>query len=267
MDKVIRIKYDLLVSGKFDELLRLENEIIQRIVNRPISPVVDVELKELYIDLSNQLIDIRTLPLYKDVIELKISAGYLTELPKLLYPPNLRKLTINGMFLQKLNQLFVSISVESLYIISTKNGFHTFPIDVTSIKTLENLTFDGSGFKSIPSEISNLSNLKTFTSTNGELLDSRTLTKLINLISLNLSHNQIREFPSSQDLYNLTAIESIDLSDNQITKLGPKLPSGETDVYIPFYTEQLSYLNLQNNKVDEWPPEFGLIDEKTRGTI
>lgn len=109
------------------------------------------------------------------------------------------------------------LPLETIYL--WKNRLKIFPLSLTEIKSLQNLTISYNFISELPSRIDNLSNL----------------------ISLDVSNNNIFELPRS--IGNLDSLEYLDLEENNITYLPTEIG----------HLHNLSKLNLGNNKISYLP--------------
>ena len=125
-------------------------------------------------------------------------------------------------------------------------------IEQAAVYGWTNLNLSGSELKTLPSEITKLTNLIGL-----DLSDNRLtslppeINRLTNLTSLNVSANRLMSLPS--EINRLTNLTSLDVSANRLTSL-PSEINGLTN---------LTSLNLRNNQLKGSPPEITRLTNLT----
>jgi internalin A len=136
----------------------------------------------------------------------------------------------------------------------TSNNLTAFDIDAAlkNAKTTTKLVLKNRKLTSIPSEISQLTNLEELDLSGNELIEcSSGLQSLKNLKTLNLSGNKLKSIPS--EICELKNLETLNLSNNEIK--GGSLGC----------LTNLKWLYLNNNKLSDFPE--GLFQLKSLKTL
>ncbi|MEH1793142.1 leucine-rich repeat domain-containing protein [Nostoc sp.] len=121
-------------------------------------------------------------------------------------------------------------------------------IEQAATDKVKKLDLSGEGLTTLPSEIGQLTNLRSLHLSRNQLssLPSE-FGQLTNLQSLNLGSNQLSSLPL--EIVQLTNLQFLNLNDNQLSNLPPEIVQ----------LTNLQTLYLRSNQLSSLPPEFGQL--------
>lgn len=126
-------------------------------------------------------------------------------------------------------------------------GFKTVPLQLWTLKNLsqiEDLSLNSDNLTEVPTQLLSLTNLKNLNLVDNSLMVLNEPNNDLNLNYLNLSGNQIKEFPL--DFIKSTKVSSVDLSRNKLVSIPPTIKE----------LKGLTSLNLSDNPLESLPAEI-----------
>lgn len=155
----------------------------------------------------------------------------------------------------------------------TKNDFKTngMPECVGDMSSLRWLRADATGLEQLPNSLSALAKLEHLSLKSNNLSEvDDTVSSMPCLRTLNLRHNNLREDAICDQVFQLSDLTTLDLSNNQLTAVPPGLENAKSLLVLNMAENDLEeipsqvlvnctdllYLNLADNKLATFPPQI-----------
>lgn len=174
-----------------------------------------------------------------NVYILDISSSYLYSIPQDIKKlSNLRILSITDNNLTSLPKDICELPKISI-IRAENNQITKLPENIGNLLSLEELSLSNNKITSLPASFYKLKNLKLLKLDNNELNNFEDFSEFKQLITCDLSNNNIHKLPDNID--SLKSIVSLDISGNPISSLPPSI----------YKLKKLQYINIKNTQIPD----------------